>query len=101
MYEFKLQEYNYRVNTEYKSQTQFQWNVINDVKVACSNHVRVTNLWGRLLDAELVRVTLRLTVSQSVCLGVESTLWTFGQILRPFQVFGSEICCPVVVGRPL
>jgi hypothetical protein len=27
-------------------------------------------------------VTLRLTVSQSVCLGVEPTLWTFDQILQ-------------------
>jgi hypothetical protein len=48
-----------------------------------------------------VRVTLRPTVSQSVCLGVEPTLWTFDQILLPFQVFGSEMCCVVSVGRPL
>jgi hypothetical protein len=48
-----------------------------------------------------VRVTLRLTVSQSVCLGVEPTLWTFDQILLPFQEFGTVICCPVSVGRPL
>jgi hypothetical protein len=48
-----------------------------------------------------VRVTLQLTVSQSVCLGVKPTLWTFDQILVPFQVFGSEICCLVSVGRPL
>jgi hypothetical protein len=40
------------------------------------------------------------SVSQSVCLGVEPTLWTFDQILLPFQVFGSGICCPVPVGRP-
>jgi hypothetical protein len=40
-----------------------------------------------------VRVTLRLTVSQSVCLGVEPTLWTFDQILLPFYEFGSGICC--------
>jgi hypothetical protein len=39
------------------------------------------------------------SVSQSVCLGVEPTLWTFDQILLPFQVF--EICCLVSVGRPL
>jgi hypothetical protein len=48
-----------------------------------------------------VKVTLRLTISQSVCLGVEPTLWTFDQILLPFKVFGSEICCLVSVGRPL
>jgi hypothetical protein len=35
---------------------------------------------------------------QSVCLGVEPTLWTFGQILLPFQEFGSGICCPISVG---
>jgi hypothetical protein len=28
-------------------------------------------------------------------------MWTFDQILLPFQVFGSEICCLVSVGRPL
>jgi hypothetical protein len=40
--------------------------------------------------------------SQSVlCLGVEPTLWTFDQILLPFQEFGSGICCLVSVGRPL
>jgi hypothetical protein len=49
----------------------------------------------------IVRVTLRLTVSQSVCLGVEIILWTFDQILLPFQESGSGICCPVSVGRPL
>jgi hypothetical protein len=27
--------------------------------------------------------------------------WTFDQMLLPFQVFGSGICCPVSVGRPL
>jgi hypothetical protein len=39
--------------------------------------------------------------SESVCLGVEPTLWTNDQILLPFQEFGSGICCPVSVGRPL
>jgi hypothetical protein len=39
--------------------------------------------------------------SQSVSLGVEPTLWTFDQILLPFQEFRSGICCPVSVGRPL
>jgi hypothetical protein len=33
--------------------------------------------------------------SQSVCLGVEATLWTSDQILLPFQEFGSGICCPL------
>jgi hypothetical protein len=40
------------------------------------------------------------SVSQSVCLGVGPILWTFDQILLPFQEFGSEICY-VSVGRPL
>jgi hypothetical protein len=48
-----------------------------------------------------VKVTSRLSVSQSVCLGVEYTLWTFEQVLLPFKVFGSGICCPVSVGCPL
>jgi hypothetical protein len=39
--------------------------------------------------------------SQSVCLGVEPTLWSFDQILLPSQEFGSRICCTVSVGRPL
>jgi hypothetical protein len=39
--------------------------------------------------------------SQSVCLGVEPTLWTFDQILLLFQEFGSGTCCPVSVGCPL
>jgi hypothetical protein len=40
-----------------------------------------------------VRVTLRL--------GAEPTLWTFDQILLPFQGFGSGICSPVSVRLPL
>jgi hypothetical protein len=41
------------------------------------------------------------SVSQSVCLGVEPTLWMFDQILLPFQEFGSGVWCPDSVGRPL
>jgi hypothetical protein len=40
------------------------------------------------------------SVSQSVCLGIEPILWTFDQMLLPFQEFGSGICCPVSVGAP-
>jgi hypothetical protein len=36
--------------------------------------------------------------SQSVCFGIEPTLWTFDQMLLPFQVLGSGICCPVSLG---
>jgi hypothetical protein len=38
-----------------------------------------------LLWLQRVRVTLRLTVSQSVCLGFEPTLWTIDEILLHFQ----------------
>jgi hypothetical protein len=48
-----------------------------------------------------VRVALLLTVSELVCLRVEPTLWTFDLILLLFQEFGSGICFPVSVGRPL
>jgi hypothetical protein len=52
-----------------------------------------------------VRATLRLTVSQSVrqsvCLDVEPALWTFDEILLPFQEFGSGICCPLCGGPSL
>jgi hypothetical protein len=39
--------------------------------------------------------------SQSVCFGVELTLWTSDKILLPFQVFRCGIFCLVSVGRPL
>jgi hypothetical protein len=55
----------------------------------------------RIWRPESESFTLRLRVSQSVCLGTEPTLWTFDQILLPFREFGSGICCPVSVGRPL
>jgi hypothetical protein len=34
-------------------------------------------------------------------LGVAPTLWTFDQIMFPFQEFGPVICCPPSVGSPL
>jgi hypothetical protein len=48
-----------------------------------------------------VEVTLRLTVSQSVCLGIEHPCWTCDQILLPAGMLLSEICGLVSVGRPL
>jgi hypothetical protein len=51
-----------------------------------------------LLHAELESLTAD---SQSVCLGVEPTLWTFDQTLLPFQELESVICWPVSVRRPL
>jgi hypothetical protein len=48
-----------------------------------------------------VEVTLRLTVSQSVCLGIEYPCGTCDQILFPVGMLLSEICCLISVGRPL
>jgi hypothetical protein len=68
----------------------------------------ILSLWGALSDERsglsflIVRVTLRLTVSQSVRMSwCRAHVWTFDQILLPFQEFRSGICCPVSVGRPL
>jgi hypothetical protein len=46
-------------------------------------------------------VTLSLTVSQYVCLGIEHSCGTFGQILLPVGILLSEICGLDSVGRPL
>jgi hypothetical protein len=48
-----------------------------------------------------VEVTLRLTVSQSVCLGIEHPCGTCDQILLPVGMLLSEICGLVSVGHPL
>jgi hypothetical protein len=48
-----------------------------------------------------VEVTLRLTVGQSVCLGIEHPCGTCDQILLPVEMLLSEICGLVSVGRPL
>jgi hypothetical protein len=48
-----------------------------------------------------VEVTLRLTVSYSVCLGIEHPCGTCDQILLPVGMLLSEICGLVSVGRPL
>jgi hypothetical protein len=48
-----------------------------------------------------VEVTLRLTVSQSVCLGIEHPCRTCDQMLLPVGMLLSEICGLVSVGRPL
>jgi hypothetical protein len=61
------------------------------------SHLRLPQPGGTSCLIIRVRVTFRLTV----CLDVGPTWWTFNQILLPFQVFGSEICCLVSVGRPL
>jgi hypothetical protein len=51
---------------------------------------------SRLLTQNKVKVTLRLTVNKSACLGVEPRL---GLMTRCFFLF--ESYCPVPVGRPL
>jgi hypothetical protein len=48
-----------------------------------------------------VEVTLRLTVSQSVCFSIEHPCGTCDQILLPVGMLLSEICELVSVGRPL
>jgi hypothetical protein len=46
-------------------------------------------------------VTLRLTVSQSVCLGIEHACGTCDQILLPVGMLLCEICGLVSIWRPL
>jgi hypothetical protein len=41
------------------------------------------------------------SVSRSVCLGVEPTLWTFDQILLPVPWLLSESCGLFSVGHPV
>jgi hypothetical protein len=53
-----------------------------------------------LINVE-VEVTLRLTVSQSVCLGIEHPCGTCDQILFSVGMLLSEICGLVSVRRPL
>jgi hypothetical protein len=59
---------------------------------------RVAQLYFRALGQSQSHFTAD---RQSVCLGVEPTLWPFDQLLLPFQVFGSGICCPVSVRSPV
>jgi hypothetical protein len=60
--------------------------------------LQVYRIVYRLVEVEL---TLRLTVSQSVCLGIEYPCATCGQILLPVGMLVTEICSLVSVGRPL
>jgi hypothetical protein len=48
-----------------------------------------------------VEFNLRLTVGQSVCLGIEHPCGTCDQILLPVGMLLSEICDLVSAGRPL
>jgi hypothetical protein len=81
--------------TEYEEATLLLRRMSSWHKAYCVN----TNFaW----NIDRVKVTLRLTVSQSVSKSwCRAHLLTSDQIMLPFQVFGSGICCPVSVGRPL
>jgi hypothetical protein len=59
------------------------------------------NITITLLDNIVeVEVTLRLTISQSVCLGIEYPCGISDQILFPVGMLLSEICGLVSIGRP-
>jgi hypothetical protein len=59
-------------------------------------------VWQRnVLEIVEVEGNLRLTVSQSVCLGIEYPCGTCDQILLPVGILLSEICGPVSMGRSL
>jgi hypothetical protein len=82
------------------------WNLRPDI-TSCRN-VAVWNLRSCFCGAPsqtrervYIEVTLRLTVSQSVCLGIEHTCGTYDQMLLPVGMLLSEICGIVSVGRPL
>jgi hypothetical protein len=59
-------------------------------------------VWDEIHDNLVeVEITLRLTVSQSVCLGIEHPCETCDQILFPVGMLLSEIFGIVSIGRPL
>jgi hypothetical protein len=59
---------------------------------------KTVDLKEKLVEVE---VTLRLTVSQSVYLGIERPCGTCDQLILPVEMLLSEICGFVSVGRPL
>jgi hypothetical protein len=61
------------------------------------SHLRLSQPRGKVE----VEATLRLTVSQSVCLGNEHPCGTCDQILLSVRRLFFESCCLVSVGRPL
>jgi hypothetical protein len=64
-------------------------------------NIIVQNIANLYLDIHTVKVTLWLTVSQSVWLGIEHPCGICDQILLPVGMLLSEICGLVSVGRPL
>jgi hypothetical protein len=74
------------------------------VKLAChlNNHSCVFQYKNTFFEVQVqVEVSLRLTVSQSVCLGIEHPCGTCDQILLPAGVLLSEICGLISVRHPL
>jgi hypothetical protein len=83
----------------------FSWVDVTDGQSAYSSWCRAP-LWGPWPDFFFCRtlkfeVTLRPTVNQLACLGIEHTCGTCDQILLPVRVLLSEICGLVSVGRLL
>jgi hypothetical protein len=92
--------YNWRSVTQYVEVSSPLCNSWPDITFCLK--VAVLSMWGALSDERSgllsfeVEVTLQLTVSQSVCQGVERTL----QLVTRYYLL-SETCCLVSVGRPL
>jgi hypothetical protein len=69
---------------------------------SCIMWGRERNLVALLLAYTLEEdVALRMTISQTVCIGIEYPYGTCDQILLPVGMLLSEICGLVSVGRPL
>jgi hypothetical protein len=69
--------------------------------VPTSHALNVHTRYVKHMTEVKVEVTLWLTVSLSVCLGIEYPCGTCGQILFPVRMLLSEICGLVSVGQPL
>jgi hypothetical protein len=77
---------------------EFFWRWLErECGVLIGGHLDLSNL-GRQVEVE---VTLRLTVGQSVCLGIEHPCGTCDQVLLPVGMLLSEIYGLVSVGLPL
>jgi hypothetical protein len=92
-----------------KVEVLFLWGTLSDKdgSVVCSAvahwcESRITRNHTLLSEAHIeVEVTLRLPVSQSVCLSIEYPCGTCDQIFFPVGMLLSGICCLVSAGRPL
>jgi hypothetical protein len=70
-------------------------------KTSCNSQYDIKSVTFHIQIRSEVKVTLELTVSQSVCLGIEYPCGTCDQILFPVGMLLSEICGLVSVGCPL